>query len=165
MDQRQEQGSRGLLAAALGGGIGGTGVYLAISLINPTNDVTTQEFLTLGQYADLELEALSIMGAVIVSVATALIGVWTSLWVRRHPFAFVTTLVYGPLLVFGGAPTSEIHSGLARAIGIYDWPLWPVWALWPFAAGAMARGIVIVVLKRRAIRSAGTLPRFADRWP
>ena len=127
------EGSKGLLAAALGAGIGGTGVFVAISLINPTGDVTTGEFLTLGQYADLELEGVSILAALALATITSIAGVWISLWLRRYPYAFVTTLLFGPLLILGGMLVAE---------GFDSWPVWPAMALWPFVAGLTARALV-----------------------
>lgn len=155
--------SRGLVAAALGSGIAGVGTYLAIAIGNPTNDVTTSQFLTLDAKGELELEGLAILFALYVAWAASIIGTWLSLWLFRHTFAFTTALLLVPVLVVGGFGIEGVQFDLSRAPGRTNiaWLM----GLWPFAAGLATRGLIVAILGHRTERPEGARSRLADLSP
>ena len=154
------RGPRGFLAAGLGAFVVGVGSYWAYAQVNPYEEVTTKQLLTLGEKAQLGFEGLEIIFALFGAGVLAVVGAWLALWLGRYPFAFLTAVVLSPAIFIGGAVIEELESSWGD--GPPSLALWM--AVWPFVAGVIARAVVAVMLRERVERPADARPRIGPGW-
>lgn len=106
----------GYVTAAIGSFLGGVGSYVIMAMVG-TSDVSTSAFLTFGRDANLELEGVVIIAALMISTLVAAGGCGLALWQGDHPFAattgLVTLLLLAPAVIVGTG--SDAGPALAAA--------------------------------------------------